>query len=437
MTTLRSTLRRAAIPALSVITALIVGAIVIILTDFDALSKLGSDPVRALLSIDTVDGQTVFGGALGGVINAYSALLTGAFGDPDRFQTAFATGNPRDLASAIRPITETLVASMPYIFAGLAIAISFRAGMFNIGGNGQIILGALGATMVVIGLNGKLPAPLLLVLGILGATAVGAFWGFIPGFLKARTGAHEVITTIMMNYIAALIVFFSLQGTNNWLRAPGSTSPVSKPMSSIVDVPNLITLPNIRLDWGFIVALLMAVAVSWLLFRTTKGFELRAAGFNPTAARYAGMSAGGSMMLAMSLSGGLCGMAGGFIVIGTVGQLSLDLHGNVGFNAIALALLAGLRPSGVVMAALLFGALTNGGKLMGVQSGIPFDLLSFIMAIVIMFVAAPGLIRSIWRIKPPKVAGTAAAPPTATPPAATPPANPPGTSTPTEPAAAS
>jgi simple sugar transport system permease protein len=268
----------------------------------------------------------------------------------------------------------------------------------------------------VIGLNGKVPSPVLLVLGIIGATAAGAFWGFIPGFLKARTGAHEVITTIMMNYIAALIVFFSLQGTNNWLRNPGSTSPISRPMGPMTDVPNIISLPNIRLDYGFVVALLMAVAVSWLLFRTTKGFELRASGFNPTAARYAGMSAGGSMMLAMALSGGLAGMGGGFLVIGTVGQLSTDIHGNIGFNAIALALLAGLRPSGVVMAALLFGALTNGGKLMGVQSGIPFDLLSFIMALVIMFVAAPGLIRGIWRLKQPgiaPVAPTAPAPPTA------------------------
>lgn len=433
MNAVRNTLRRAAIPALSVITALLVGAIVIILTDFESFSKLGQDPLRAILSVDNVQGKTVFGGAVGGVINAYTALLQGAFGDPDRFAAALKSGTAKDWATALRPITETLVAAMPYIFSGLAVAISFRAGMFNIGGNGQVLLGALAATMVVIGLNGTVPSPVLLILGILGGAAAGAFWGFIPGFLKARTGAHEVITTIMMNYIAALLVFFSLQGTNNWLRNPGSTSPISKPMSSMTDVPNIINLPNIRLDYSFVVALLMAVAVSWLLFRTTKGFELRASGFAPFAARYAGMSAGGSMMLAMALSGGLAGMAGAFIVIGTVGQLSLDIHGNVGFNAIALALLAGLRPSGVVMAALLFGALTNGGKLMGVQSGIPFDLLSFIMAMVIMFVAAPGLIRGIWRIKQPNPAGQVTAPP-ASPPASTPP---PGATPPTEPAAAS
>ncbi len=401
----RALLRRAAIPALSIITALIVGGIVIVLTDIEALGKLGTDPVGALFTINPPKSQTLFGGAIGGVLNAYGAMLAGAFGDPGKIVTAFQSGDSKLIAAAIRPITETLVATMPLIFTGLAVAISFRAGMFNIGGDGQLITGALGATITAIVLADKAPAAVILVVAILVATLVGGFWGFVPGFLKARTGAHEVITTIMLNYVAALVVFFALRSPD--LRAAGSTSPVSKNLTPIVDVPTLINLPNIRLDWGFIVALLMAGAVSFLLFRTTKGFELRAAGFNLTAARYAGMSAGGSMMLAMALSGALAGMGGGFMVIGTVGQLTLDLSGGIGFTAIALALLAGLRPSGVVMAALLFGILTNGGKLMGVQSGIPFDLLIFIQALVIMFVAAPGLVRSIWRIKAPPAADDA------------------------------
>ena len=395
-----SLLRRSAIPVLSVVTALLVGGVVIILTDFDHLSEIGSDPAGAI------------GGLLGGVAKAYGAMLSGAFGDPGRIATAFQTGNATDIARAIRPFTETLVAAMPLIFTGLGVAISFRAGMFNIGGQGQLQLGALGATIIAIGFAGKVPAPVILLAAIAVATAVGAFWGFIPGVLKARTGAHEVITTIMLNYVASLLLFFALRSPD--LRAPGGTTPVSKNLAPIVDVPNIINLPTIRLDYGFVVALLMAVATSWLLFKTTKGFELRAAGFNLTAARYAGMSAGGSMMLAMALSGALAGMAGGFMVIGTVGQLSLDIGLNISFNAIALALLAGLRPSGVVLAALLFGALTNGGKLMGVQSGIPFDLLFLIMALVIMFVAAPGLIRSIWRIKVGQPAPEIAAVPTST-----------------------
>ena len=393
-------LRRALVPILAVVTALLVGAVVIVLTDFEHLSKLGTDPVGAIF------------GAIGGVGSAYGAMLTGALGDPGRILTAFRTGSEKDIATAIRPITETLVATMPLIFAGLAVAISFRAGMFNIGGDGQLIIGALAATITVLSLQGQASSVVILIAGILVATLAGGAWGFIPGFLKARTGAHEVITTIMLNYIASLVVFFALR--SDFLRNPGSTVPISRRLSGITDVPNIITLPNVRLDYGFVVALLMAVAVSFLLFRTTKGFELRAAGFSLTAARYAGMSAGGSMMLAMALSGALCGMAGGFLVIGTVGQLSLDLSGGIGFNAIALALLAGLRPSGVVLAALLFGALTTGGKLMGVQSGIPFDLLVFIMALVIMFVAAPGLIRSIWRVKVPKPAPEIAAVPATT-----------------------
>jgi ABC-type uncharacterized transport system permease subunit len=385
MSRIGSGLRRAVVPVLAVVTALLFGAVVIILTDFEHLSQLGTDPIGAI------------GGTIGGVVSAYGAMLTGALGDPGRILTAIQTGSEKDIAIAIRPITETLVASMPLMFAGLAVAISFRGGMFNIGGDGQLIIGALAATISTISLQGQLPSFVILVIGIAVATLAGAAWGFIPGFLKARTGAHEVITTIMLNYIASLVVFFALRSPD--LRNPGSTVPISRPLSPIADVPNIINLPNIRLDYGFVVALLMAVAVSFLLFRTTKGFELRASGFSLTAARYAGMSAGGSMMLAMALSGALCGMAGGFVVLGTVGQLSLDLSGGVGFNAIALALLGGLRPSGVVLAALLFGALTTGGKLMGVQSGIPFDLLVFIMALVIMFVAAPGLIRTIWRLK--------------------------------------
>jgi ABC-type uncharacterized transport system permease subunit len=380
------TLRRIVVPLLAVLTALIFGGFVIALTDFDNLQKFGSDPLGTVA------------GAVQGVLAAYGAMLAGAFGDPGRIITALQTGNSTDIARAIRPLTETLVSTTPLIFTGLAVSISFRAGMFNIGGDGQLLIGALAATAATIFLNGVLPSGLILVVAIAIATLAGGAWGFVPGFLKARTGAHEVITTIMLNYIASLLVFFILT-TSPALRAAGSTTPVSKQLSSITDVPNLIGLPTIRLDGGFIVALLMAVAVSWLLFRTTKGFELRASGFSPTAARYAGMSAGGSMMLAMSLSGGLAGMAGGFLVIGTVGQLSLDLSGGIGFNAIALALLAGLRPSGVVLSALLFGALTQGGKRMGIDTGIPFDLLLFIMAMVIMFVAAPGLIRSIWRVR--------------------------------------
>ena len=391
---LRRVLGSAVVPALAVLTAFIVGSIFILITDFENLSKLGTDPIGAI------------GGAFGLIIQAYQSMIVGAFGDPARIMAALEGGDPKKLASAIRPITETLVAATPLIFTGLAVAVSFRSGVFNIGVEGQFILGAFGATVAALVLRDA-PAPLILVVAVLVGMGCGALWGFIPGVLKARTGAHEVITTIMLNYVAFQIVLFGLR--SDFLRQEGSSSPISKVLTPFVDVPSMIDLPAIRLHWGFVLALLMAVLVSWFMFKTTKGFELRAAGFNLHAARYAGMSAGGSIMLAMAISGGLAALGGSMEVIGTVGQMSNDLSSGFGFNAIALALLAGNRPAGVVAAALLFGALRTGGGLMQVKTGIPLDLLFFIQALVIMFVAAPRLIESIYRIRRRPVSDEAAA----------------------------
>ena len=195
------------------------------------------------------------------------------------------------------------------------------------------------------------------------------------------------------------IVLFGLR--SDFLRQEGSSQPISKVLTPIARVPGIFDifgLPSIRLHFGFVLALIMAAIVSWFLFKTTKGFELRSAGFNLTAARYAGMSASGSIILAMTISGGLAALGGSMEVLGTVPQMSNDISPGFGFNAIALALLAGNRPLGVVLAALLFGALTSGGGLMQVQTGIPLALLVFIQALVIMFVAAPDLVRSIWRL---------------------------------------
>ena len=270
--------------------------------------------------------------------------------------------------------------------------------MFNIGVEGQFILGAFGATAALLVLR-DLPAPLPLIGATIAGVLTGAVWGFIPGLLKARTGAHEVITTIMLNYVAFQIVLFGLR--SDFLRQEGSSQPISKVLTPIARVPGIFDifgLPSIRLHFGFVLALIVAAIVSWFLFKTTKGFELRSAGFNLTAARYAGMSASGSIILAMTISGGLAALGGSMEVLGTVPQMSNDISPGFGFNAIALALLAGNRPLGVVLAALLFGALTNGGGLMQVQTGIPIALLVFIQALVIMFVAAPDLVRSIWRL---------------------------------------
>ncbi len=379
-------LRPAVVPILAIITAFIVGSLFILFTDFENLQQLGTDPAAAL------------GGALGTILSGYQAMLLGAFGDPARIGAAISDPTPKNLATAVRPITETLVAASPLIFTGLAVAISFRSGVFNIGVEGQFVLGAFGATVAAIALEGQ-PAPLILLVAVIAGTITGAAWGWLPGYLKARTGAHEVITTIMLNYVAAQIVLFGLR--SDFLRLENSTEPISKVLANFVRVPLLIDLPALRLHWGFILALVMAAATSWLLFKTTKGFELRSAGFNLHAARYAGMSASGSIILAMTLSGGLAGLGGSMEVLGTVPQMSIDISAGYGFNAIALALLAGNRPLGIVLAALLFGALKTGGGLMQVKTGIPLDLLFFIQALVIMFVAAPGLIRAIWRVRPP------------------------------------
>ncbi len=376
-------LRALVIPILAVVTAFLVGSIVILVTDLGQIAKLGTDPAGAIT------------GALGTIGTAYSAMLLGSLGDPARIAAALADPTPRAIAAAIRPITETLVAATPLIFSGLAVAISFRTGVFNIGVEGQFVLGAFGATVAAIVLKDQ-PMPVILLAAAVAGSLTGAAWGFIPGFLKARTGAHEVITTIMLNYVAAQIVLFGLR--SDFLRKEGSSQPISKVLSDFVRIPLIIDLPGIRLHWGFVVALVMAAVVSWFLFRTTRGFELRAAGFNLRAARYAGMSASGAIILAMSLSGGLAGLGGSMEVLGTVPQMSNDISSGFGFNAIALALLAGNRPAGIVAASLLFGALRTGGGLMQVKTGIPLDLLLFIQALVIMFVAAPGLIRVLYRL---------------------------------------
>lgn len=365
--------RRALVPALAVITAFLGGAVVIVLTDFEHLRLIGIDPAGAI------------GGAVGEMLRGYGAMLSGAIGDPGRVVTAVQSGDPRDIATAIRPITETLVSTTPLICVGLALAVSFHAGLINLGADGQFLMGGLGATIATILLADHLPAPLILVVALAAGASGGAAYGFIPGFLKARTGAHEVITTLMLNYIAPAIAFMALR------------SPVfSRSLNPIADIPLVIDLPTIRLDWGFGVALLAAAVVSFLLFQTTLGFELRSAGFSRTAARSAGMRSGGAIVLAMSLSGGLAGLGAALVALGPVGRMSPS--GGIGFVALALALIAGLRPSGVVLVALLFGALNTGATNMVIETGIPFDLLVVIIALAMLFVAAPGLIRSIWRV---------------------------------------
>jgi ABC-type uncharacterized transport system permease subunit len=323
------------------------------------------------------------------VIDGYPAMLTGAIGDPGRIVAAIQSGDAGDIAAALRPMSETLVSATPFIFAGLGLAVSFHAGLFNLGVDGQFLIGGLGTFIAATLVAGHLPPLLALAVAVGGGAFAGAVYGFVPGFLKARTGAHEVITTLMLNGVAPNLAFLIV----GWIH-------LSSPASAIPAVPRLIDLRTIRVDYGFVVALAMAALVSYLLFRTTLGFELRATGLSRTAARWAGIRPGRTTVLAMSISGGLVGMGSAFFGLGPAYGSSGGPSNDFGYVAIALALLAGRRPSGVVVAALLYGALTTGAKSMVIVTGIPLALLTVIVALAIMFVASPELTRSIWRLRP-------------------------------------
>ena len=385
------------VPALSISVALLVGALFIIFTDIEVLGGLLSDPIGALSL------------GIGRAATAYSALFRGAFGDPETIGKALASnGDIKLWARALRPIVESVVASVPLIFVGLGVSVAFRTGIFNIGGAGQYTMGAVGGTIAALAFGaGVTPAPIAILLVMIFGVVGGAAWAFIPGYLKARVGASEVITTIMLNFIAGQFVFF-LVSNFEFIQKPPRIQPVSKELSQFVDLPGILPIAALRMDISIIIALLTAVAVSWVLFRSTRGFELRAAGLNLAAAKYAGIGAGTSIITAMLISGAISGLGGALVAVGTIKQLSPGIAGSVGFTAIAVALVGGTRPSGVVATALVFGLLQHGGSLMQVQTGIPIEMLLFIQALVIAFIAAPeltlGILKNPFRRRPRSVA---------------------------------
>jgi len=381
------------IPAFSILVALLVGALFIIFTDIEVLGGLLSDPIGALSL------------GVGRAVTAYSALFRGAFGDPENIGKALASdGDTKLWARALRPIVESVVASVPLIFVGLGVSVAFRTGIFNIGGAGQYTMGAVGGTIAALLFGaGVTPAPIAILLVMIFGVIGGAAWAFIPGYLKARVGASEVITTIMLNFIAGQFVFF-LVSNFEFIQKPPRNQPVSKELSQFVDLPGILPIAALRLDISIIIALLTAVAVSWFLFRSTRGFELRAAGLNLAAAKYAGIGAGTSIITAMLISGAISGLGGALVAVGAIKQLSPGIGGSVGFTAIAVALVGGTRPSGVVATALVFGLLQHGGSLMQVQTSIPIEMLLFIQALVIAFIAAPeltlGILKNPFRRRP-------------------------------------
>lgn len=330
------------------------------------------------------------------VISAYGALLEGSLGNPAQIVAALQSGDPQAITLALYPISESLVASTPYIFAGLAVAVGFRCGLFNIGAEGQLFIGALTSVFVgysITGLPATIHIPLALGAGALG----GAAWAFLPGFLKARVGAHEVINTIMMNYIAFRLSEWLLNGP---MKRPGAV-PVSPFIAPSAELPRFFPDP-IRFHLGFFIALGAAVFVWWFLFKSRWGFEIRTVGANPHAARYAGMNIAFNIILAMCLSGALAGLAGANEVLGVNRNLANAFSSGYGFDSIALALLGKSHPFGVVLAALLFGTLRSGGTRMQNVAQIPVDIIIVVQALVIAFMAAPGIIRTLYRIVKPR-----------------------------------
>ncbi len=380
-------LRSLVIPALAIFSGLVIGALVIVFSDVKIVGLWTSDPGAA------------FAVSVRDVANAYGALFAGSLGDPGKIVTAITSGDPDQMTKALRPISESLLSATPLIFTGLSVALGFRSGLFNIGAEGQLYVGALFAVIAGFSFAG-LPAfvhiPLAIGLGFLG----GALWGFVPGLLKARTGAHEVIVTIMLNYVAYRFVDLALK--NPPVQREGATNPISKFVLDSAAVPFII--PGLRVTWWFVIALGAAVVISWLLFKSTKGFEFRAVGLNPPAARYAGMNIALTTVLTMVVAGGLAGLAGASVMLVPQGKLTPGFSPGYGFDAIAIALLGKSRPSGVVAAALLFGILRAGATPMQAATAIPIDLVVVVQALVIMFIAAPALVRGLYRLPAPKAA---------------------------------
>jgi len=322
---------------------------------------------------------------------AYTAMFRGSIINFHTVRRAFHGGS---ISAVFAPMSETLVGATPLILAGLAVMIPFRAGLFNIGGNGQFIGGAIIAGWIGFGL--QLPPFLHVVVAMVGGAVGGAVCGWLIGYLRARTGASEVITTIMFNYIAYYFLLYIL-GTTAF-RRKGHIDPISPLVHGSARLPHLLG-HSLRVNAGFVVALAAAWGTAWLLKRSTLGFEFRTVGANPDAARTAGMSVERTFIIVMVLAGAMAGLAGAGVVLGTEYALTPLVYGTYGFDAITIALLGRGEPLGVVLAAILYGALRAGGVQMQAATQTPVDIVTVIQAVVVLFIAAPPLVRTIFRLR--------------------------------------
>ncbi|MBO0922322.1 ABC transporter permease [Cellulomonas sp. zg-ZUI222] len=363
----------------AVVLAVLAGSVMIAFTDEgvqSAASYFFSRPGDTFAAI---------GQAVGG---AYAALFRGAV--YNYTADSFAQG--------IRPLTQSMTYATPLIAAGLGLALAFRSGLFNIGGQGQMLMAAAGAGWV--GFAWDLPGGLHLLVALVVGVAAGALWGGLAGLLKAATGAHEVIVTIMLNYIAFYLLSYLL-ATPGLLQAPGSANPKSPPMADTALLPRLLG-PEFRLHLGFLLALGAVVLTWWLLERSSLGFSLRAVGENARAARVAGIHVPRATVMAMLLSGALVGLAGSTQVLGLITTgFSYDIDAGIGFDAITVALLGSSNPVGVLFAGLLFGGFKAGGSVMQASEGIPIEIVLVVQSLIVLFIAAPPLVRAVFRLPQP------------------------------------
>jgi ABC-type uncharacterized transport system permease subunit len=302
-------------------------------------------------------------------LEAYGAMLTGAFGD-------------------IYGIGQTLTQATPILFTALAFLLSFKCGLFNLGAEGQLLVGGFFAAVAGISLNG-LPIFIHLPLALLAGAFGGALWGFIPGVLKAKLGAHEVITTMMSSYVALYVTSYFV---NYPLKAPGWVSQ-TVPIAASAELPRL--LPVTQLSGAFILSIAAAVVTVYLLERTTIGYEIRAIGLNPAAAENAGINTKRGLILALVISGAIAGIGGAGEVLGVHRRFIDGFSPGYGWDGLAVALIGGLNPLGSIMAAILFGAIRSGGINMNVSTGVPLDIINILQALVVLFVTAPKLIGYI------------------------------------------
>ncbi len=385
---------------LAIVTAIVIGGLLIAFTNTTVLHAWGnffSNPGNAIAQAwDAASG-------------AYVAIFEGAIFNPHTLSTLFQQKSMSvalhdgALSAVFNPLSETAVSATPLILTGLSVAVAFRAGLFNIGGQSQFIGGTILATWLAYGVS--MPPGIHVIVCVLGAFAGGAVLGWIVGFLKARTGAHEVIVTIMLNYVMAYLLSYLLSKPS-LLEKPGANGNLISPnIASNAHLP-LLAGTHLRINAGFPLALACAAGVWWLMSRSTLGFEFRTVGANPNAARSSGMSVPRTWILVMLIAGGLAGLAASTVIQGTDFSLNFQSYGTYGIDAITVALLGRARPGGVVLAALLFGALHAGAPLMQTSTGVPVDIVQVISALIVMFVAAPPLIRALYRLRAARAGGT-------------------------------